>query len=88
MERAINCSVDDFVDKIKELPFYKTYVSSVKKNSVHTSKLLQAVTMSYALLDDEVGLMMKAIFLSLLFTIVDQKLRNEILEDGESEVKK
>ena len=81
IKRACSATLDDFVNKVKGLPTYGIYVDSVKNGMQHTNKGLQLSAMTVSMIDDEFGLMMNSVAMDLLFSMIDQRLRYEILEE-------
>ena len=76
-----NATMEDIVDKIKELPVYGIYVAGVKDGTVDSNKILQAMTMLFATTSNsELDFMIYSVATDLLFAMIDQKLRHEILE--------
>lgn len=86
-EIAKEGNLDTFIQKVKELPVYGAYKMAVKeKAGGNTDRLLQMSVMLMAMGNDELSMLMSSVSLDLLFSLVDQKLRNEILEsEGEHE---
>lgn len=78
-KRACEATLDDLVEKIKGVKSYDYYVMAVKGNMGRTDKTLQLVTMMNGLVDEEFGLMLISVSMDLLFAMVDQRLRHEIL---------
>lgn len=78
-------TIEDFVQKVKEMPIYGVYEQEVKnKEKDNTAKFLQMSVMLFSMGDKELSMLMTSVSLDLLFAMVDQKLRNEILsESGE-----
>lgn len=75
-------NVETFVQKIKELPFYKAYRKAVESGiDGGTDRFLSLSTMLYAIGNEEFSLMMTHVSQELLFALADQKLRAEILEE-------
>lgn len=81
MKKLSNATIEDVVGKIKELPVYDSYVASVKDGEEDSNMTLQAMTMLFAtMLDSELSFMVHSVATDLLFAMIDQKLRHEILE--------
>ena len=80
-ERACRATLDDFIEKVKDMPVYPTYVRAVKSNEEHAHKILQALVMLIGTADEEFSFMMNSVATDLLFVMIDQKLRNEILQE-------
>lgn len=80
-------SFDTFIQKVKELPLYGAYEMAVKKKEDgNTAQFLQMPVMLMSMGNDELSMLMTSVSLELLFSMADQKLRNEILEsEGENE---
>lgn len=79
-------SIETFIQKIKELPIYSAYEYAVNaKKGDDTSKLLQMSAMISAMGDAEFSMLMSSVSLDLLFVMVDQRLRNEILGEERKE---
>lgn len=81
MRKLSNATMEDVADKIKGLTIYDFYVAAVKDGEEDTSEILQAMTMLFATaLDRELNFMIHSVATDLLFAMIDQKLRHEILE--------
>ncbi len=79
-------SIEDFVQKVKEMPIYGVYEKAVKdKEKDDTEKLLQMSLMLFSMADNELSAMMMSVSTELLFAMVDQRLRNEILSESEEQ---
>lgn len=79
-------SIEDFVQKVKEMPIYGVYERAVKnKEKDNTTQLLQILVMLVSVGDEELYMLMTNLSLDLLFAMVDQRLRNEILGESEDE---
>lgn len=76
-----NSTLDDFIKAVKELPLYEVYADSVKDGMKDSAIPLQAAASLHAMCDKEFSLMLTSVSHDLLFSIVDQKLRAEILSD-------
>ena len=77
-------TIEDFVQKVKELPVYDIYQKAAKdKEKDETARLLQMSVMIFSMADSELSAMMTSVALDLLFETVDQRLRNEILNESE-----
>lgn len=77
-------TIEDFVQKVKELPVYDIYEKAAKdKEKDKTARLLQMSVMIFSMADSELSAMMTSVALDLLFETVDQRLRNEILNESE-----
>ena len=78
--------MDDVIAVIKETPLYEAYQSSVKTGTEDTSKMLEMITMLQTVTNERFQAMMTNVAIELLFAMIDQKLRTEILEQaGEKE---
>ena len=83
IEKAIKeGNIETLIQKIKDMPVYDLYEKAVKDDTEHTEKLLQMTTMLFALIDKEMSAMMTSVSLDLLFAMIDQKLKHEILDDN------
>ena len=81
MKKLSNATIEDVVGEIKGLATYGFYVAAVKDGEEDTSKILQTMTMLFATtLDSELRFMVHSVATDLLFAMIDQKLRHEILE--------
>ena len=80
-ERACRATLDDFIERVKQTPVYPTYVRAVKSNEEHALKMFQSLVMLLGTVDEELSLMMSSVAVDLLFAMIDQKLRNEILQE-------
>lgn len=81
MKKLSNATIEDVVGKIKGLATYGFYVAAVKDGEEDTHKILQAMTLLFAAtLDSELRFMVRSVAIDLLFAMIDQKLRYEILE--------
>lgn len=77
-------NLETFIQKVKELPLYGAYEMAVKKKEDrNTAQFLQMSVMLMTMGNDELSMLMTSVSLDLLFAMVDQKLRNEILESEE-----
>lgn len=76
-------TLDDLVQKIKELPLYGIYKRYVEVNSAKNSNLLQGLVLLYALSDKTLSALIMEISNNLLFSIIDQRLKYEILNESE-----
>lgn len=75
-------NVETFIQKIKELPFYTAYKKAVESGiDGQTDRILAISVMLYMMADEEFSFMMRHVAKDLLFTLADQKLRAEILEE-------
>ena len=81
IKRACSATLDDFVNKVKGMPIYRAYVDSVKDGMSNTNKGLQLSVMMYSTFDNEFSLTMTSVAMDLLFSMIDQRLRYEILEE-------
>lgn len=81
-EIFMGANIETFIQKIKELPFYRAYKKAVE-NEIDgvTDKFLLLSTMLYAIGNEEFSIMMSSVSNDLLFALADQKLRAEILEE-------
>lgn len=82
MEKMENCTLDDFIGELRKLPSYSIYEREIKSRKSNTHKLLQMSAMLHALVNEELYMMMQSVSLDLMFAMIDQRLRNEILESG------
>lgn len=81
-EAAKEGNLEIFIQKIKKLPIYRAYEHAVKKmEDDNTAKFLQMSVMLVTMGNDELSMLMTSVSLDLLFAMVDQKLRNEILSE-------
>lgn len=79
-------SIEDFVQKVKEMPIYGVYEKAVKdKEKDDTAKFLQVSVMLFSMADKELSMMMASVSMDLLFALADQRLRNEILSESEEQ---
>ncbi len=78
--KAMECTMEDFLQKIKSEPIFQIYEKAVLKNENDTNKLLQGAVGLLCLADRELNMMSIHLGADLLFSIVDQRLRNEIME--------
>lgn len=86
MMNAVKATMDDFINKLKQMPFYDVYEHMVKKKEDDTThKFLQMLTMLHSMGDNKFLTMMTSVAQDLLFKTIDQKLRNEILEMEDEE---
>lgn len=77
-------SIEDFVQKIKELPIYSIYEKAVRdKEKADTAKLLQMSVILIGMADKELSMLITSLSIKLLFAMVDARLRNEILNESE-----
>ena len=81
IRKLSNATMEDVVGKIKELPVYDHYAASVKDGEEDSNRMLQTITMLFATtLDRDLSFMVHSVATDLLFAMIDQKLRYEILE--------
>lgn len=80
IKQAMRCTMEDFLQKIKGEPMFQVYKQAVLSSETDTDKLLQATVGLLSLTDRELGMMSAHLSSDLLFSIVDQRLRNEIME--------
>lgn len=75
-----NGSIETVVEKVKELPVYQMFKSSVAdgKSSEDTEKLLTMVTMLLAIGDDELSFLMTSVANNMLFSAINMRLRGEL----------
>lgn len=84
MKMALEATLDDFVQKIKEGAGYIVFEQAVRKQpDKDHEKLLQLSAAMDSLTDRNFSLMMESVSHDLLFSVVAQKLKNEILEGTE-----
>lgn len=82
MEVVENANLETFIEKVKQLPAYSAYEHIVKeKKDGNTTRFLQMSVMLMAMRNDELSMMMHSVSLDLLFAMVDQKLKNDILNE-------
>ena len=77
-----NGNIETIIQKIKGMPTYEIYESAVKKEK-ESAKILQMFTLMHSMSDEELSVMMMSVSFDFMFAMIDQKLRNEILNDGE-----
>lgn len=82
MEKMANCTLEDFIGELKNLPSYSLYEKEIKSGKPNTHRLLQMSAMLHALVNEELHMMMTTVSLDLMFAMIDQRLRNEIIESG------
>lgn len=77
-------TIEDFIQKVKKMPFYGTYEHAVRdKSEEDTANLLGILLMLFAVRDEELSALMTHVSMDILFALVNQRLRNEILNDSE-----
>ena len=76
-------TLDDLVKKIKKLPLYEIYKHSVEKNVNETAGLLESLTLLSSLSDQRLSALITHVSMKLLFSVIDQKLKYEILNESE-----
>ena len=76
-------TIKDFEEEVKKLPFYELYEKHVKKGDKDTEFLLKTTTMLQTFNDRDLGTLMTKVSLDMFFSILDQRLRAEILEGEE-----
>ena len=83
MKNNNKTTIEDLIKEIKKISSYKVYESMVKDEKEDTCILLQMTTMLDSLSNKELSQLMTSVAMDILFAIVDQKLRAEILESEE-----
>jgi hypothetical protein len=87
IKKLINdASIDTLAERIKESPMYPTYQRAVKKGGESTEKLLAALSMVQALVDNEFDVQMKKVAFDVLFNAIDLRLSSEIRNSNVEEV--
>ena len=76
-------TLDDLVKKIKKLPLYEIYKHKVEENATETADLLESLTLLSSLSDQRLSALVTCVSMKLLFSVIDQKLKNEILNESE-----
>lgn len=76
-------TLDDLVKKIKELPLYEIYKHGVEENATETADLLEGLTLLFALSNQRLSALITYVSTNLLFSIIDQRLKHEILNERE-----
>lgn len=85
-ENVAGKTLEDVIEKIKTLPIYQTYAERVKKEDCEeTYKYLETMTMLCSLMDDGFSAMMHSVSMDLMFSMIDMRLRAEILQEEEDE---
>lgn len=87
-ENVAGKTLEDVIEKIKKPPFYQMYGKRVKEeDSEETYKFLETMAMLCALTDDGLLAMINSVSMDLMFSMIDMRLRAEILEEREGENK-
>lgn len=81
--KTIRNEVDMVIDHIKSNGYYDFYKNLVLTNEEGTSNFLKRVTMIGVKNNAEAQTMITTAAFDLMFGLIDQKLRNEILTKGE-----
>lgn len=77
-------TLDDLVQNIKELPLYEIYKHGVEENvTAETAELLEGTTLLFALNSERLSALITHISMKLLFSVIDQRLKYEILNERE-----
>ncbi len=85
-ENVAGKTLEDVIEKIKTLPVYQLYEKRVKEEDCEeTYKFLETMAMLCALTDDGLLAMMNSVSMDLMFSMIDMRLRAEILEESEVE---
>lgn len=82
MEVTQGKTIDDVVAEVKKLKFYESYKERVKENK-GDMRFLGAMILLETMKDEKLDALTHNVAYELLFSIVDQKLRAEILESEE-----
>lgn len=85
-KKAINMSIEEFAEKVKETLGFETYKRAVLKGEEKTAVILQMTSMLHGMMDKEFDLAMMSVAHNLLFGMLDQRFRNEILSENKTEV--
>lgn len=83
VENAVNMTLEEFAEKVKETPSYAIYKRAVTEKQKDTAKLLQLSTMVHGLIDKTFDLAMMSVAYDLLFSMLDARYRNEILMEND-----
>lgn len=79
-ENVAGKTLEDVIEKIKKLPVYQMYEKRVKEEDCEeTYNFLETMTMLCALMDDEFLAMIHSVSMDLMFSMIDMRLRAEIL---------
>lgn len=82
MDTTQGKTVDDVVAEVKKMKFYELYVERLKENK-GDMRLLGSMIFLETMKNKKLDALTHNVAYELLFSIIDQKLRTEILESEE-----
>lgn len=88
MEATKGKGVNDLVEEIKKIPSYSVYENAIKRGDCCTDKLLACFVMMESLTNLELSALVDKVSLDMLFAIMDNKLKEDILGEHQNEPEK
>lgn len=83
LDSVFQCSIDDFITKIKDSTFFRTYEAYVMEQKGNSNELLGYILSTMSNMDKEIGMIFVNLATDIFVGILDQKLRHEILNGEE-----